>query len=263
MNASNIEIGICTNPEKAVGRAVAGVDYVEIQANAVAPLQDNEFAAFRDSLREAGIPVKSANCFAPWSTRFFGPEADEAKFADYTEAIVPRLAELGVKTVVFGCGGSRRVPEGVPRETARETILRAVAKVAGTAARFGQTVAIEPLNSSECNIINSVGEAADMARACGLPNVKILADLYHMDKDGEPFSEIAANAGLLAHVHVAKPKTRKLPDASDAAWLRDAFSALKAADYHGLVSLESSVDDSEIQLVTASVDVIRAAAASA
>ena len=180
-------IGICANPATALERAASGADYVEIQTNDLMAMSDADFAAFKDSLRSAGVRVEASNCFAPWSTRFIGPEADPEGFARYARAATARLAELGAEIVVFGCGGSRRVPDGVSREEGLALVSEAV-KAAADAALPGQTVVVEPLNSSECNILTSVGEAARFAAATGRANVKTMADLYHMDKDGEPKS---------------------------------------------------------------------------
>ena len=62
---------------------------------------------------------------------------------------------------------------------------------------------IEPLNRAESNIANSVAEGVRFAEAVSRPEVKVLADFYHMDEENEPLDELVVNAGWLAHVHLA------------------------------------------------------------
>ena len=61
---------------------------------------------------------------------------------------------------------------------------------------------IEPLNRKESNQCNHVMDGVAWARKTGLPNVKGLADFYHVDEESEPLS-VLDKCGSSAHVHLA------------------------------------------------------------
>lgn len=50
--------------------------------------------------------------------------------------------------------------------------------------QYGVTIAIEPLNRRECNVLNTVAEGAEMVHALQLSKVRLLADAFHMCCEG-------------------------------------------------------------------------------
>jgi sugar phosphate isomerase/epimerase len=126
-------------------------------------------------------------------------------------------------------------------DSARKQIMDFLA-VAGEAAADNRImIAIEPLNRKECNILNSVPEALSYADALGAPNVRVLADFYHIDEDGQPFSDVVDAGDGLAHVHVADTG-RKHPGSGEYDY--DAFlGALKQIGYDARISVECIFDD--------------------
>ena len=80
----------------------------------------------------------------------------------------------------------------------------------------------------------------------GPESVRLLADFYHMARDGEPADEIAKHGGLLAHCHVAEAEKRTPPGVAGddfGPYLR----ALKAAGYDGALSIECRWSDFETE----------------
>ncbi len=98
---------------------------------------------------------------------------------------------------------------------------------------------VEPLNRRECNIVNSVSEADDVARAVDRPNCWPLLDTWHlwMEHEPVPSAEVAAR---LRHVHVADLEGRVAPGLSGHADYRPVFGVLKRAGYDRTISVESS-----------------------
>ena len=58
------------------------------------------------------------------------------------------------------------------------------------------TLAIEPLNTGECNFINGVAEAVSLAQEVNHPSVKVLSDLYHVNLERQSFEETRAAGAL-------------------------------------------------------------------
>jgi sugar phosphate isomerase/epimerase len=257
-----MRFGVCGGPEKAAAVAAAGYDYIELAAAAMLnPFEDDAaWTERRRTLDAMPIRPETFNVFIT-AAKVTGPDADSAVLERYVHTLLGRAALVGGKVVVFGSGGARGVPDGFSRETAREQILRFLGFCADAADKTGVTVAIEPLNLSESNIINTVTEGAEYARTIGRPGVRDLADTYHMEKDGEPLEAIVAAADVLAHVHTADTG-RHAPGTGTYDHIA-LFRTLRAAGYDNRLSIECSWTDFEAQIGPALAHLKAAQAASA
>lgn len=236
-----MRFGICAPPERAAELAAASYDYVEWPLRAIAELDDEGYAALR--VLAGGLPVapEAFNVMLPGALMVVGPDADPRALRAYLERAFGRAAELGGAVVVFGSGGSRRIPEGWPRERGRAQFVEACGIAGETATLYGLLVAIEPLNPNETNLVTTVAEATAIAREVGHPAVRVLSDLYHVGVQGEDFAGTAAAGALLAHVHVATPDGRAIPLPGRASGvLLDYFRALRGAGYDGRISVEGT-----------------------
>jgi len=103
---------------------------------------------------------------------------------------------------------------------------------AGKAALF-----IEPLNRSEAFLVNTVGQAVDIARRVNSPRVMALADLFHMNIEERHLGKPLREAGsLLGHVHIAD--NNRLQPGKGCLDFITPFSALQDIAYDGYVSIE-------------------------
>ena len=96
---------------------------------------------------------------------------------------------------------------------------------------------VEPLNTAECNLVNSVTEGAEAVRAAGHSHVMLLADLYHMLREDESPDAIERAGALIRHVHVAERAERTPPGVAGDDF-RPFLRALARIGYHGAYSLE-------------------------
>jgi sugar phosphate isomerase/epimerase len=202
-------------------------------------------AAFQERLavvRSLKIPVAAANRLLPADLKPVGPAVDEARLQRWGESVFRRAEQAGVKTVVWGSGGARRVPDGFSKETAREQFLRAVSSYAPLAERHGVIIVIEPVCRVDSNFIMSLADGADIVNSVGHPNVRLLADNFHMDIEGEPPTEIERFASILEHIHVSEIKGRAIPGTTDYD-LRPYLRALKNAGYNGRLAIEPEWKD--------------------
>ena len=105
------------------------------------------------------------------------------------------------------------------------------------ARKYGVTVAIENLQKSETNFINTVGEAFDVAKEVNDPNIRLLADIFHMLREKEG-PEALVNAGdYIVHCHIAEIKDRTAPGMAGDDF-RPYFATLKKIGYQGGISIE-------------------------
>ena len=192
-------------------------------------------------LRAAKPKTGSHNRLAPQKKKAAPPQATRPAPRQASKTPPPfRLSFktlAGIGFIVFGSGGSRSVPEGWSKEDAAAQIVDVLRHIAPAAERHGVTIVMEPLNSGECNILNSLAEAAEVVEKAEHPSVKLLADLYHMAVDGESPSEIGRFAAIIRHVHVAELEKRTAPgvDGDD---FRPYLKALAAGGFSGGISME-------------------------
>lgn len=220
----------------------AGYDYIEMPVRAVKPDQpDSEFEEVLEQLEEFGIVAEAWNCLLPKEIRVTGPEVDNYRIERYLRTAFERIEELGGEIVVFGSGGARSVPEGFPMDEARDQLVVFVSLAGQIAGKHGIAVAVEPLNSRETNVINTIPEALDIVRAADHPFVKMLADLYHIDEQKEPVSDVLAAGENLIHTHTAD--TGRLYPGSGSYPHTEFFAALRDIGYEGRMSVECTFRD--------------------
>lgn len=225
------------------------VDFIEENVQSfLVPLQSGDvFAANLDRALVCGKPIMAANCFLPGNLPCVGPTVDLPAILGYAEVAFHRAAQTGIERIVFGSGGSRRIPEGFAAERAREQFISLLARLAPIAARNSLQVVVEPLNPGECNFITTVREGAAVVREVAHPAVRLLADLYHMARADETAEDLAAVVDLVTHVHIAEKAERTAPGVAGDDF-RAFFEVLQAAGFDHGMSLECGRFDVEKEL---------------
>jgi sugar phosphate isomerase/epimerase len=241
--AGHALIGICVDPDKFEAAQAAGFDYVETNASKVAALTDEDFAKLAAQVAQLRIPLAASMSFIPGAIKLTGPDVDPTKQLAYVTATLGRLKRLGVKVVVFGSGGARRVPEGFSKDEAFTQLVDFCRRIAPVARDTGITIVVEPLRRQETNIINTAREGLALVRAVDRPEIKLLVDYYHLAEEGENADVIAEAGPLLAHAHIANPKGRVYPLSLDESAYGGFFSNLCKIGYQGRLSIEASTTD--------------------
>jgi len=246
-----MKIGLVSIPEQFTG-AAPGLEYVEtLVGPSLVPREDETvFEARLRAARACPLPVVAANFLFPAEIKTTGPDADAGALDAYVAVTMKRAARFGMKVIVYGSGGSRRVPEGFDRRRAADQIVDHLRRWGAIARDFGIVLVLEPLNREECNIVNTVAEGAELVRRADHPAVRLLADTYHMARDGDDPDAIRAAGPLIAHVHCGEGDGRG-PIGFKGEDHRPYFRALKDAGYDGRVSIEVKWVDRDRQLPAA------------
>jgi sugar phosphate isomerase/epimerase len=163
----------------------------------------------------------------------------------YLEKGFARAEKLYVKVQGFGCAAARNCPDGWPKGKALSQLDQFLGMAAALAAKHGIYVAVEGLNSGECNLINTVSEAAVLARLTHAFNVGVMADWYHMALDKEDRTGIVEEKKMLLHCHIANPAGRRFPLPGDGADYALFSEGLKKIKYAGRVSVEGKGEPQE------------------
>ena len=166
------------------------------------------------------------------------------------------LFERNVHTIALGCCVSSEEQLAVIEGTAADYTEPPVASVvmAPLFDELGPRLASSPCPARAANVFLPgdlavvgpavdqarveayVGEAAAFVRQRDLSQTRVLADLYHMQEEGEDLGALDDSADLLAHVHVAD-SGRRPPGQGD--WPVPAFlERLRTIGYTGACSIE-------------------------
>jgi len=189
-------------------------------------------------LEEHNLRCEALNSFIPGEFSLCSLGDDRA-LKEYLRQGFTRMKALGAGIVVFGSSGARKLPEGWPKPEGWRR-LAPVLRMAGTlAARYGVTIAIEPLREAECNCVNTLREGLALMERTGHPRVRLLADMFHMGENGEDFDDILLAGGKLVHCHIGRPGARTWPMPGDGYDYAPFFSALREIGYDGRVSVEA------------------------
>jgi sugar phosphate isomerase/epimerase len=184
------------------------------------------------------LPILACNGFIrPAELRCVGPNANHESILKWSDVAFRRLKQAKGKFIVFGSAGARQVPDGWPKDKANEQFVALLKQLGPLAEAQGLVVAVEQLRAEECNYINHLSEGAALIRAAGHPNVRMLADLYHMACGGDTPADLKAAMDVVVHVEIAEKAGRTVPGVSGDDF-RPYFRVLKESNYRGAVSIE-------------------------
>lgn len=215
--------------------AAAGFQFVECHFPYDIPID-----ALLARLRAAGVAMTGLNT-APgdvaageWGAAALpGREGDfERDFQQaltYAEAVGARVIHVMAGVVA---------PEAVP--AARETYVANIRTAAAKAAPSNVTLILEPLNQRDKlgYLVSRSDDIATLIAEIGMPNVKLLFDLYHVQiMEGDLTRRLARHAAVIGHVQLASIPDRTEPDEGEVD-LPHIFRVLDRIGYSGLIGLE-------------------------
>lgn len=245
-----MKFGICSGPT-ALGEPArlfdtlkaAGADYVEWGVGSVMASED-AFEGLRAAVAGAPLQVEAFNGYIPPQHRITGPDVNLSTVLEYAHEAARRCRALGAEVIVLGSGGARKVPDGFPVETAMRQFAEFCRELGPLVGNVGITIAIEPLNTREDNLITSIATGALIVDEVAHPNIKLLADYYHMFMEDEPFENVVQAGARLRHTHLAD-LGRVAPGYAEEgeADFVGFFRALRAAGYDERVSFEGGTKD--------------------
>lgn len=243
-----MQYGVCGDPAMGLLAKNFGFDYFEWSVGGLLHPREDEsvFLAALDQVRSVALPCPVLNVFLPGDLKITGPEANLATLREYVTTAFRRALIAGVDTIVFGSGGARRIPDGFDRDQAWSQLVNFCKMLGPIAENYSVKIAIEPLNLEECNVLNTVEEAASLAHEVNHANIRLLVDGFHWAKDSNSESGVLNNAEMLIHAHIATRIGRKPPSQEDKC--AGFLNLLRQSGYQGRISIEGNIQNPAAEL---------------
>lgn len=241
-------VGIAAPLDKAAALKAAGAQFLtESVGNFLAPDQpEAEFEKNLAKLASSPLPILACNGFIrPANLHCVGPAANHDLILQWSETTFRRMKKAGGKIIVFGSADARKIPDGWSKEKADEQFVSLLKRMGPLAQAHGIIVTIEQLRAEECNFITRIGEGAALIRAAGHPNIRLLADLYHMAVMGDTPADLKAAMDVVAHVEIAEKNGRTVPGVNGDDFT-PFFRVLREAGYQGAVSIEGKWTEAQL-----------------
>ncbi|MGK9120389.1 sugar phosphate isomerase/epimerase family protein [Olivibacter jilunii] len=236
------KVGVCTSVERQYEADDAGFDFIVPGVSTY--LNSNSYVDIQV------LPVYACNVFLPSNVKCVGPNVDVDALVAYADTVFRRAQERKVPMIVFGSGAARKIPDGFDRRQARAQFVALCKKLAARAAAYKVKIALENLNSSETNFINTLEEAILVAEQVDMPNFGVNADIYHMLKEDEPAEQLLKSKQYIMHCEIAEPANRTPPGVEGTDFI-PYLKMLKAIDYQGGIGVEARWTDFKMQSVVA------------
>ena len=217
--------------------AELGFDAVEIfppSADALNP------AAVKSMLRQHDLKLAAVGTGAGWvkhKLRLTAPAAEERQKARaFVREIVDAAGACGAPAIIGSMQG--RWGDGVDRDACLAWMADALRDLGEHARRHGVPLIYEPLNRYETNVVNDVAGGVRLIQQAGCDNVKLLADLFHMNiEEADPARALRAGGRHIGHVHLADSNRR--PAGLGHTDFAPVAEALRQIGYAGYVSAEA------------------------
>jgi sugar phosphate isomerase/epimerase len=143
---------------------------------------------------------------------------------------------LAAPTIIGSMQG--RAPEGSERAGALGRLAEALNELGEYARQYRVPLIYEPLNRYETDLVNTIDDAARLLDALSTDNVRLLADLFHMNiEETDVAAAIRGAAQWIGHVHLADSNRR--PAGNGHIDYGPIAAALHDIDFQGYASAEA------------------------
>lgn len=179
--------------------AEAGFDAVELFVPSADPLPDLAGLLSKHDLELAAIGTG-----AGWVKHKLSlTDADPAKRAQavsYVQGVIDLAAQYSAPAIIGSMQG--KSGDGTTHDQAIAFLKESLNALGPYAKKKGQSLFYEPLNRYETNLFNTLAEGVAVLESLETDNVRLLADLFHMNIEEADLPGAIRHAGKhLGHVH--------------------------------------------------------------
>ena len=197
---------------------------------------------YRDTIRSEGLRFAGLHWLmvTPKGLHVTTPDAAlRERSWRHIHDLIDLCAELGPDGVmVFGSPAQRGSTGGSTPAEATRRLVEGLASVAPHAAERGVTILAEALPRDQCDVLQTLDEAAGIVREIGSPAIQTIFDTHNAVDEAEPHAALVEkHFAAIRHVHVNEVDGGH-PGTGDYDF-RGVLGALRRLDYKGWVSVEA------------------------
>lgn len=191
-------------------------------------------------VQKYGLKVAAIGTGAGWlKHRFSLTSRDQAirtKAKNFIRSIIEKASPLKAPVIIGSMQG--RFDGDVTRQQALGWLAEALRELGNFAAQNDTFLLYEFLNRYETNLLNRLDDSVKFVRETRAENVRILADLFHMNIEEQSIPDAIKSAGeMVGHVHFADSNRR--PVGLGHTSIQEIIDALRAINYQGYLSAEA------------------------
>jgi sugar phosphate isomerase/epimerase len=195
-------------PAACARAAELGFDAIEIFPPDPVVLATENVAAL---LQKHGLKLAAVGTGAGWvrhKLHLCLPDIEQRAAArDFIRRTIEAAGKLGAPAIIGSMQG--RWSDAMPRAAAIECLAVALEELSRHAAKFGVPLLYEPLNRYETNLVNTLAEGVALVSAVPSGNVRLLADLFHMNiEEADIPTAIRAAGRWIGHLHFVDSNRR-------------------------------------------------------
>jgi sugar phosphate isomerase/epimerase len=215
----------------------AGYTSIEIAPFTLAEKPRDISAAQRAEYREFILGLHWL-MVSPKGLHVTGPDAGLRRQSRVRD-LIDLCADLGPDGVmVFGSPKQRATTGGLTREQATRNYVDGLAAIAPHAETRGVTVLVEALPVGQCDVVQTLEEAAGIVREIASPAVRTMFDVHNAIDEAEPHAALVDRYfDVIRHVHVNELDGRHCGTGDYD--FKPVFEVLRRRGYRGWISLEA------------------------
>ena len=220
----------------------AGYDFLELPGTLINNISEEDFDRLTDFLGETGIQSEGLCSLFPGRIKFFS--VGDSELEEYIDWIFEKAGALGVKTIGFGSGGCRRLPEGMDAAEGMDIFAGKVREhILPYLTKYDYNMVIEPFNPAETNFILTAADGAEAIRRIGSGRIGLLEDTLHMiGSEEDPVRVMKEQGGMVRHIHISEPG-REMPVTQYSEKCLACVKTFAASGYDGTLSFETKCAD--------------------
>jgi sugar phosphate isomerase/epimerase len=170
-----------------------------------------DIASVKKLLADHGLKLAAMGTGAGWvkhKLHLTHPDASVREKAQaFIRSIIDTAGPLGAPAIIGSMQG--RWGESVSREQGFAWLGEALNELGDHARQYNVPLIYEPLNRYETNYCTTIEGGVALLNEAGAMNVKLLADLFHMNIEEEDLpAAIRAATGYIGHVHLVDSNRR-------------------------------------------------------
>lgn len=186
-----------------------------------------------------GLSVSAVGSGAGWvkhKLSFTSPDpAVREQARQFVRELVTAADKFHAPVIIGSMQG--RWGNGLTRDEALGWLAESLTELGDHAAQYGVPLIYEPLNRYETNLIHTLADGVAFVERHGLTNVKLLADLFHMNiEEADLPAAVRAAGSHVGHVHFGDSNRRAVGGGHTP--MGPIIAALRDVGYAGYLSAE-------------------------